>query len=924
VKNKTTTPADFGIDGIANLEKCPGCGAMIRLEGETCINCFLRQGLEVKGEGSREAFETILVEANVRDTQWRLGHYEILEEIGRGGMGVIYRARQQHSRRIVAVKRILAHQVNSHETLVRFRREAEAVASLDHPNILPIYEISESDDGLPYFSMKYATGGSLRTTSSALRDKPRESIRLMAKVAHAIAYAHGKGVIHRDLQPGNILLDESGEPMVSDFGLAKWLDQGRDITRTRETLGTPGYIAPEQAECRPDRLTAATDVYSLGAILFYLLTGRPPFVGPNVLHVIHQAEATPAPLLRSLAPTLNRDLETIIARCLEREPKTRYRTAGELAGDLERWLEGRPVTARRVLPPVQVWRWSRRNPKLAAATAAAFCSAMAATFLFFSHTGLSSVAALTATAIAFCSAMGILFLLFPPKTTRSAAPVEKSIAVLPFLNMSSDPENDYLSDGLTEDLIMAFSRLKGLRVPARTSSFAFKGKNEDISRIGQQLNVAKLLEGSVRKVGDRLRITAQVINVADGDHLWARTFECQMKDVFAIQDEITRAITGALEMQLIGAGDQPLTKHGTYNTDAYQLYLQARYHFYKFTGDGFRRCIECCRKALKIEPSYALAYSLLSLCYQHGWFYGYLSLQDKLAVISRQDRAAEKAVELYPNLPETKTDDLLNEALACPLVMVRFFSQAAKKAVELDPNLAETQTVLAMVRFYNDRDWAKAEDCFKQAIKLNPNYVTAHEQYAVFLGCMRRTSETITHARLAQQIDPLSPMINLHVGMIYWLIHRYDLMLAQAQTLLDLEPDFFGTYWLLGLAHWCQGMHENAITELRKAVALGGGPLQLTDLGCLLGCLNQRAEAQRILADLAELGNRMNVYPTCLGFIYASLGHHDEAFACFRRGLKDQNAPVVYLREYCISGGLDDLRADSRFPELLKKIGLEA
>ena len=235
------------------------------------------------------------------DTQWRLGHYEILEEIGRGGMGVIYRARQQHSRRIVAVKRILAHEVNSHETLVRFRREAEAVASLDHPNILPIYEVSESEEGLPYFSMKYATGGSLRAAAPTLRKNPRECVQLMAKVARAIDYAHGKGILHRDLQPGNILLDENGEPMVSDFGLAKWLDQTSDLTRTLETLGTPGYIAPEQTERRADKLTCAADIYSLGAILFYLLTGRPPFVGPNVLYVIHQAAATPAPRLRSLA-----------------------------------------------------------------------------------------------------------------------------------------------------------------------------------------------------------------------------------------------------------------------------------------------------------------------------------------------------------------------------------------------------------------------------------------------------------------------------------------------------------------------------------------------------------------------------------------------------------------------------------------------
>src|SRR5215831_3893744 len=262
--NKATVPSDSVADGIENLAKCPRCGATTQLDQGTCINCFLREGIEGKGEGSREAFESLLLEDDVSDTQWRLGHYEILEEIGRGGMGVIYRARQQHSRRTVAVKRILAHQVNSHETLVRFRREAEAVASLDHPNILPIHEVSESEEGLPYFSMKYATGGSLRTAAPALGKDPRKCVRLMAKVARGIAYAHAKGILHRDLQPGNILLDENGEPLVSDFGLAKWLDQGSDLTRTLETLGTPGYIALEQTERPADKLTCAADVYSLG------------------------------------------------------------------------------------------------------------------------------------------------------------------------------------------------------------------------------------------------------------------------------------------------------------------------------------------------------------------------------------------------------------------------------------------------------------------------------------------------------------------------------------------------------------------------------------------------------------------------------------------------------------------------------------
>src|SRR5438477_5400678 len=359
--NKAAGPSASVADVIEHPTQCSQCGAITRLDHGTCINCFLREGLEAKGEGSREAFESILVEADVADVQWRLGHYEILEEIGRGGMGVIYRARQQHSRRVVAVKRILAHEANSHEALVRFRREAEAVASLDHPNILPIHEVSESDEGLPFFSMKYATGGSLRAAAPALRTKPRECVRLMAKVARAIAYAHSKGVIHRDLQPGNILLDENGEPMVSDFGLAKWLDQTSYLTRTLETLGTPGYIAPEQTECPADKLTCAADVYSLGAILFYLLTGRPPFVGSNVLVVIHQAAATPAPRLRSLAPSLDRDVETIVANCLEPDPNSRYQSAGALAIDLEHWLRHEPIQARHAGVFARGRKWMRRN-----------------------------------------------------------------------------------------------------------------------------------------------------------------------------------------------------------------------------------------------------------------------------------------------------------------------------------------------------------------------------------------------------------------------------------------------------------------------------------------------------------------------------------------------------------------------------------
>src|SRR5215813_2399357 len=363
---------------------CDKCGATTQLHTGVCVSCLLSEGLE-SGEVSRAVFETAIAEVNVPDKQWRLGDYEILDEIGRGGMGVIYLARQRHPQRIVAVKRVLDYHPDSHETLKRFRREADAAASLDHPNILPIYEVSESEDGLPFFSMKFATGGSLRMVGPALRRKPRECVQLMAKVARAVEYAHSQRILHRDLKPGNILLDGRGEPLVSDFGLAKWLDANRDITKSLNTFGTPGYTAPEQAEGKAADLTAAADVYSLGAILFELLTGRPPFVGANALAVIRQASETPAPKLRSLSHSHDRDLETICGRCLERDPKARYHSAGDLATDLERWLDGRPIVARPVLAPIRLWRWSRRNPKLVGTGAACLLAGAALVWFFRSE-----------------------------------------------------------------------------------------------------------------------------------------------------------------------------------------------------------------------------------------------------------------------------------------------------------------------------------------------------------------------------------------------------------------------------------------------------------------------------------------------------------------------------------------------------------
>jgi len=453
---------------------------------------------------------------------------------------VIYRARQRHSRRIVAVKRVLSYRADSHGALQRFRREAQAVASLDHPNILPIYEVSESEDGLPFFSMKFAEKGSLQENTASLRDEPRKCVQLMAKVAHAVEYAHSRGVLHRDLKPGNILLNDRGEPLVSDFGLAKLLDGNNDLTRSLTTFGTAGFIAPEQANGAAADFTPAADVYSLGAVLFNVLAGRPPFLGSNPVSVIRQASETQAPKLRSLAPSLDRDLETICARCLERDPKVRYQSAGDLAADLERWLAGRPIVARPVSPPARIWRWSRRNPKLVGAATAGLLLGAAAVWLFRAELFRAS----------------------------QFNPPDRSIAVLPFTDSSETKDQEYLCDGISEEILDTLAQADDLRVVGRSSSFSLKGKNT--KEVGEKLNVGNVLDGRLQRQGNRVRVTAELIDARNGFRVWTETYDRELDDAFALQGEIARSIVDALKIKLgvrLSAHEQP-------GNDAYDVYLQ--------------------------------------------------------------------------------------------------------------------------------------------------------------------------------------------------------------------------------------------------------------------------------------------------------------------------------------------------------------
>ncbi len=732
--NKATAPSDSVTHVSEHPTECPQCGAITGVDHGTCINCLLREGLEAKGEASRETFESILTEADVTDKPWRLGHYEILEEIGRGGMGVIYRARQQHSRRIVAVKRILAHEVNSHETLVRFRREAEAVASLDHPNILPIHEISESEEGLPFFSMKYATGGSLRTAAPTLRAKPRECVRLMAKVARAIAYAHGKGILHRDLQPGNILLDENGEPMVSDFGLAKWLDKNSDLTRTLETLGTPGYIAPEQTECPTADLTGAADIYSLGAILFYLLTGRPPFVGPNVLFVIHQAAASPAPRLRSLAPSLDRDLETVVARCLESDPNVRYQSAEALADDLEHWLHHEPIRARRSGVFTRGGKWVRRNP---------------------------TSAALVASLIALGAVVGEVLW-----ESQSLHPMPAGIAVLPFENLSTDPENVFFTYGVQDEILNGLAKIADLKVISRTSVMQYEsGVKRNLRQIANELGVAHVVEGSVQRAGNRVRVTAQLIDAKTDTHLWVESYDRPLDDVFAIQTDIAKAIAVQLKAKLSPAEKTAIEQPPTMNLIAYDRYLRAEKLWAQQTtqpSKDIREIVRLLDQAVANDPTFLLAYC--ELARTHAYLY-FLGIDHSSSRVALAKAARDAALRLAPDRGEPH--------LAAAYVAYWCYRDYETALTELAiarrglPNNPQVFEITAAI----DRRQGHWEQCtrnFDRAIQLDPRNLSLLGGAGLTLEYERRFSEATAYWDRALAVapdDPTMPVLRARVDL---------------------------------------------------------------------------------------------------------------------------------------------------------------
>jgi len=712
---------------------CPQCGSGSRVKRGLCLSCLLSQGLPEEtstdtnqnGEGhNAETLEDVLGEIDVRDADWRLGNYQILEEIGRGGMGVIYRARQRHSRRIVALKRVLAYHADSQETLARFRREAEAAAHLDHPNILPIYEVGQCEDELPFFSMKFAAGGSLVEAASALRREPRRAAALMARVARAVQYAHVRGILHRDLKPANILLDGHGEPLVSDFGLATWLDGVSDLTHSLTIFGTPGYIAPEQANpalAETAKLTPSADVYSLGAILFDLLTGSPPFLGEHALAVIQQASEKPAPKLRSLVPTLDRDLETICAKCLERDSTARYRSAGGLAEDLERWLEGRSIVARPVSLPIRLWRWSKRN---------------------------RMTAAMTALSVALATVVGTLIW----RGEFASAPPTTGIAVLPFESLGGDKDNTFFADGVYDGVSSKLAKLANLKVISHESVARFRGV-QNTQKIGRALKVPYVLEGSVRREAGRIHLNAKLIDTRTSDQVWATEYNRDLTDLFAIQSEIAQKVADKFETKVSSIEKAAIQEAPTTDLAAYDLYLRGKQlvdgiAFSTRAKEDLLQAVRLLEQAVARDPSFVIAYDLLAGAHDRIYFLGFDHTEARL------------------QLAET----------------------AMQSIRRLSPESGETHLAFAQHLYWAYGDYDRAQEELAAARRTLPNEYRIPLMSGYIDRRQGRWEKSIEEMNRALELDPHNFSILQQISLTYQALRRYKEMAATLDSALAIAP----------------------------------------------------------------------------------------------------------------------------------------
>jgi len=752
-----------------------------------------------------------------------VSHYKILEKLGGGGMGVVYRAEDTRLGRHVALKFLPEQFAQNRQALERFQREARAASALNHPNICVIFDIGDHE-GRPFIVMEFLEGHTLR---HFLQDGPLSADQLLEfalQISEALDAAHSRGILHRDIKPDNVFVTTSGHIKLLDFGLAKLLELNPEgahntapgpLTAAGMAVGTPYYMSPDQLLDR--ELDDRSDVFSLGVLLYEMATGTRPFKGSDLSALFNEILNKVPTFPTQLNPGLPKGLGQVLNKALEKDRKLRHQSAKELIADLMR------VKRQAHLPS-------------------------------------------------------------SPASVNEKAH-KPSIAVLPFVNMSADPDNEYFSDGLAEELINALTQLKGLDVAARTSAFNFKGADQSISEIGRRLSVDTILEGSVRKAGKRLRITAQLINTADGYHIWSERYDREMEDIFELQDEITRKIVDKLRVNLTEDSQELLVKRYTKNVEAYNLYLKGRYHLNQRTEQNILKAIDCLEQAVLKDSGYALPHAGLAEAYI------LLNIDCPILICDRD-----------------------------PAEMVSKAKQAAQKAIELDDSCAEAHVALALIFFRLDWNWERAEQEFRHALERNQSLATAHHQYAMFLASVSRFDEAIAEIRKAYELDPLSPIIGTAVGRILHFARRFDEAIDQCLRTSELNPQFPGAHFDSGLAYFAKGMHLEARAAFERLASIPGDPKRgLMELAWVHSSLGERDEAFELVDKLRELSP--GILPRVpLALLHAGLGDLDQAFELLEEGYAQRDSNLLYLGCEPL---FDHLREDPRFADLLRRMNLE-
>jgi serine/threonine protein kinase/Tfp pilus assembly protein PilF len=750
------------------------------------------------------------------------GRYEIEREIGQGAFATVYLAKDSRHDRKLALK-VLNADPSSETGELRFIREIRMLARLQHPNILPLHDSGHFEAFL-YYLMPYVSGETLRLRMSRERHLPIDAAtRICGEAADALSYAHGQGIIHRDIKPENILLS-GGHAIVADFGIARAIDVAgvQQLTRTgMGGPGTPAYMSPEQL--MGDRqLDGRSDIYSLGCVLYEMLTGKPPFAGKEGF-VKRFTEAAPRPsAIRKEIPLW---LDEVVAKTLARDADGRFGRAEDLVRALA------------------------------------------------DHTSLGSNPPQTLVEpIAYRST--------PAPASRVRENDQPSIAVLPFANMSENRDNEYFSDGITEEILNALSRIPTLKVAARTSTFALKGKSLNITEIGQLLNVKTVLQGSVRRVGQRVRISAQLINARDGYHIWSERYDREIEDVFAIQDEIARTIVDRLKVKLTAAQDQALGKRHTENVEAYELYLRGRHCWYRWNIRGMlEKAIRHYQHALGKDPDYALAYHGLADAYSVPGLWGF-----------------------------QPPSSALPKALA-----------AATRAVELAPDLAESRTSLGFVQLLS-LDWEAAESSFLHAIDLNPRYALAHSFHAWLLSIIERQREAAEAAALGVELDPLSPATNGIAALVSYHGRQYEQAITECQRALERDRTSFLALLAMTLSYAAKGMYKDAINHAERGLALSPEVNLLRALLAVVYAMaGEHQSAQKVLAELLERSQREYVGPTMIAWIYANMGQPDLAFEWLGKASSARDCTLGFGIRAPV---YDRISGDPRFQELLAGLGL--